>query len=506
MGGNGRERGAVMVWALIFVIVTAGMIISHSAYMASHRRTMDVQLKRKPLAATLARAALTDGLSWFQAQPTQPVTDFAPRQDLTANPPVIDTIDPDVGLVREFEIRGSLWGRYEIRREEATDVSKLHGGGTAGSVWRLGARGYVYRVVDPSKPFNEAPNRIVSTSRVETTLRSVPLNLPAAAAIDIDDLSKLTIGPGGKVHGGGSSPGVAGPPPGGLLTALLNALAALVTGSPKVLTVPTYKSAPTDVFRMTLAELRDISDVMASGTSDRWLRSPLASDVIVYHDGDLTITPGTRLAGAMLLVVNGNLIVQPGTNSAIEGIIYVTGNTELRGPMRIDGALIAKGNVLVQGNGAGQDAVVQFDAGAVQRVVQSLARYRASRTTRGIEEQAAGTPTAAPTVNDAVIDPTADIRNGVTIGDNVVIERRVTLEERVAIGANSTVREEATLKKRATIGTGVQIGRYTMIEDYALIGDGAVLGDKVKVGAGARVAPGAVVPDGTVIPAGVSYP
>ena len=140
MTGSNRERGAVMVWALIFVIVTAGMIISHSAYMASHRQTMDVHLKRKPLAANFARAALTDGLSWFQAQATQPVAEFAPRKDTAVNPPVLDTLDPTLGLVREFEIRGNLWGRYEIRKDEAMDMSLQYGSSSPGSVWDLAAR------------------------------------------------------------------------------------------------------------------------------------------------------------------------------------------------------------------------------------------------------------------------------------------------------------------------------------------------------------------------------
>lgn len=507
MNGSNRERGAVMVWALIFVIVTAGMIVSHTAYMASHRQTMDVHLKRKPLAANFARAALTDALSWFQAQSTQPVTEFAPLLDSTQSPPVLDTQDPTLGLVREFEIRGNLWGRYEIRKEETTDLSLLHGSSAPGTVWELAARGYVYRVVDARKRFDEAPNQVVSMSRMETTMRSVPLELPAQAAVDVDDLSRVTIGTGGRVRGGTSGPALAGPPLSGLLSFLITTLTSLVTGTPGVLTVTGYKSSPLDVFRMSLAELRDVSNLAVSSLSSRWLTKPLPDNAIVYHRGDLTITSTQRLLGAMLLVVDGNLTVQPGSDSQVQGVVYVTGNTILNGPFSLAGALVARGDLLIQGNGPGQDAVVQYDAAALQRLTNSLSRYRASRAVRSLDDGRLGTSSTPPvTGTGTTIQPTADVKSDVVIGTNVQVFDGVRIDSYVTIGDNSVVRTEAELGKGARIGTGVQVGQRSIVDDFATVGDNVVIGDDVKIEPGAKIAPGTTIPSRTVIRSGTSYP
>ncbi len=503
MNCSNRERGAVMVWALIFVIVTAGMIISHSAYMASHRQTMDVHLKRKPLAANFARAALTDALSWFQAQATQPVAEFAPQKNLIVNPPIIDTLDPTVGLVREFEIRGNLWGRYEVRKNEAMDASLQHGIASPGSVWDVAARGYVYRVVDPAQPFDQPPNRIVSISRVETSIRSVPLNLPTSAAIGMDNVGALTLGPGGKVSGTPSVPGVAGP--------LLDPLPAMpigVTGTPSVVCLAVYNSTPADVFRMSLPDLRDIADRSVATGLSNWLARPLPQDGLVYHDGDLSVPATQRLAGSMLLVVSGNLTVQPGTNSAVEGVIFVTGNVTLRGPFLLKGMLLAKGSVHVEGNGGGQDAVVQYDAATVQRLLQSLSRYRASRVVRSLDAEAGKLEaTVVPTTGaSTTTDPSASFASGVVLGNNVVVEAGVNIKTDTIVGDSSRLMTATSVGQDVQIGTNVQIGIKSSIGDFAFIGDGAVIGNNVTIGMGAKIAPGATVPPDTIVRAGSTFP
>lgn len=503
MRDNGRESGAVMVWALIFVIVTAGMIISHSAYMASHRQTMDVQLKRKPLAANLARAALTDGLSWFQAQATQPVTEFTPQRDPVASPPVLDTDDPTVGLVREFEIRGNLWGRYEIRRQEAMDASLQHGMSSPGSVWELASRGYVYRVLDASVPFDQPPNRVVSTARVETMVRSVPLNLPGTAAVGVDDVFDVSLGPGGRISGGGTVAGITAP-----LTLLLMPILSGLLGTPLFALQPSYDSSATTVFKMTLPDLRDVADLVVASGSNRWLSlRQLSENAVVVHHGNLVVTSTQRLAGSMLLVVIGDLTVQTGTNSDVQGVVYVTGNTDLRGPFRLGGMLIGKGNVHLEGNGAGQDAVVAYDAGALQRLRQSLGRYRASRAVRSLDEEKvakAGTATSIGT--GTVVGSAVSLASGVVLGNNVQVGDGTSLRSGVSVGSNSILAPRVLVDEQAQLGLNVQVGTETRIDQFAVIGAGAVIGNRVTIGLGARVAPGATVPDGTIVRSGQSYP
>ncbi|MEZ5963858.1 MAG: hypothetical protein R3F56_08445 [Planctomycetota bacterium] len=489
-----------MVWALIFVIVTAGMIISHSAYMASHRQTMDVQLKRKPLAANLARAALTDGLSWFQAQATQPVAEFSPQSDPLASPPTLDTEDPTLGLVREFEIRGDLWGRYEIRKNEAMDTSLSNGIATPGSVWELAARGFVYRKQDATVAFDQPPNKLVSMARVETSIRTVPLALPASAAVGVDNVLQVSLGPGGRIVGGGGVAGLAAPvvdplpivPPG-------------ISGTPGVTLLSVYKSAPSDVFKMPLAALRDVSDMAVANGSLQWLTAKKVKEfAVVFHDGDLAVPPGQPLDGSMLLVVSGNLTVQPGTGSKVNGVVFVTGNTDIRGPFTLNGMLVGRGAVHLQGNGAGQDAVIQHDPVAVQRLLQSLSRYRANRVVRNVDAEIADVPAATPPIigSGTVVDPTAKIGDSVTLGSGVQVGKNTELKDDVIVGDNTVIGQAVRLDDQVEVGVGVQIGNGVRIDALAIIGDGAVIGPGVTIGAGAKITPGAVVPDGTVVRAG----
>ncbi|MEZ5963859.1 MAG: hypothetical protein R3F56_08450 [Planctomycetota bacterium] len=503
MRGKDRETGAVMVWALIFVIVTAGMIISHSAYMASHRQSMDVQLKRKPLAANLARAAISDGLSWFQAQATQPVTAFAPVFEPTATPPVLDTEDPTVGLVREFEIRGNLWGRYEIRRQEAMDASLQYGVSAPGSVWELVSRGYVYRVLDTNVPFDQSPNRVVSTARVESLIRSVPLNLPATAAVGIDDPFQISLGPGGRVLGTTSVAAVAAP-----LTTLIPPVLVGLVGTPLYALLPSYDSQATSVFRMGLADLRDVSDLAIVAGSSGWLGSrQLAENSVLVHDGDLVINSSQQVTGSMLLVVIGNLTVQPGTDSNIDGVIFVTGNTDIRGPFQLHGMLIGKGTVYLQGNGAGQDAVITYDSGAVQRLVQSLGRYRGSRSMRSLDTDSdAWASGPASTGAGTTVGTNVMFGGGVVLGANVSIGNDCYLRSSVTIGDNSIIAPVVRIGDQAQIGLNVQVGGGTSIGQLAVVGDGAVIGSNVIIGVGAQILAGANVPNGTIVRAGETYP
>ena len=108
---GGEEEGSILIWALLFSIIASAMIVSHSTYMAANRREMHVRFEHATLSDNFARSGLTDALAWYQRQPVQPVGTFSPQLDPSGDPPLLDTLDPTVGLVREFEVRGSLWAR-----------------------------------------------------------------------------------------------------------------------------------------------------------------------------------------------------------------------------------------------------------------------------------------------------------------------------------------------------------------------------------------------------------
>ncbi len=365
------ERGSALIWALLFVVITSGMVIAHTIYLAANRRDMDVRFRQTALATNLARSGALDALRWFQKQPTQPVTGFAPKSDPGADPPLLDTLDPSLGLVREFEVRGSLWGRYEVRNDEVVDISRQRHETTPGTVWDLGARGLLYERNDPNKRFDEAPNRIVAITRVHTEMRGVPILPPSQAAICVPDDDQLVIGPKGHLDGKGR-PAVAHDP------ARVDVLAAVppeVRGLPPQVTVPGYDASPEKMFKMPLDVMRSLSDRVVTGPGD--LPKHPITDQIVFAPGNLTLPAGKPLRGRMLLIVDGDLTVEDGNGSNFTGIVFVTGKALIRGAFQLAGSLIAGSEVRI---GEGTEKVdIGYDQGAIDQLRAELGRYRTSR-------------------------------------------------------------------------------------------------------------------------------
>jgi hypothetical protein len=343
-----------------------------------------VRFRQKPLAESFARSGLTDALAWFRKQPTQPVTAFDPKLDPAGDPPVLETIDPTVGLVREFEIRGRLWGRYEVRRDEVVDITAQRGLAQAGSVWQVGGRGIVYEVVDTSRAFNAAPNRIVSVTRLESELRGVPLLLPAQSAVAVLDERNLVLGNGSKIVGGDKpavtfrdpKPALYIPPPDPDANPLDNLLPlAALLGLPLLLRIPTFDSTPQAVFGMRLDELRSFADQVVVGSTG--FRRPLRDGSIVFVDGDVVVPAGRGLRGRVLLIVDGNMYLAPDNDSDFEGFVFVTGAFVMKGKARLKGAVVAGTLFKIYA-----DAEVVYDGGVLQKLQAEVARYRLSRSLR----------------------------------------------------------------------------------------------------------------------------
>src|SRR5690606_18676464 len=146
-------RGIAFVLGFFFAIIVAGLVATGTLVLSSTRTRTEVNFRLHGQAAQFARAGLTEALGWFRRQTTQPVTVFAPVLDTTVTPPVLDTMDPDVGIVREFEIAGVIWGRYEVwkawagdpdperlawrQQVQVEDISAERGIAGAGNVWRV---------------------------------------------------------------------------------------------------------------------------------------------------------------------------------------------------------------------------------------------------------------------------------------------------------------------------------------------------------------------------------
>lgn len=344
------------------------MIVSHSIFLAANRRDQTVRYGREALADNFARSGLVEALGWFRRQQVQPVTQFQPRFDETADPPQMDTIDESVGIVREFPIDGSLWGRYEVRHADVNDVSTMLGMPGAGSVWDVGVRAFVYRRNAPELSYDTEPNRIVLSTAMSTEMRGVAFVLPVVAAINLPDFDDLMMGDQALVDGGGV-PAVASKDDGGVPVVDPD-----ISGTPATTRIPNFDASPEAVFSMPMDDLISYADVVIE---KREAGTKLtARDQIVALTKDMTEVDGFVIDNG-LLVVDGNLTLGPGSETAIRGLLYVNGQLTVGGLMKLDGAMIVNGPI--QLNGATDPIHVHYNPTIVQKLSDSLSRYRLPR-------------------------------------------------------------------------------------------------------------------------------
>ncbi|MHC5065656.1 MAG: LbetaH domain-containing protein [Planctomycetota bacterium] len=498
------ERGSAIPWALLFITIITGMVIYHAGFLAANRRMGDVQNRLTPLASSFADSGLTDALSWFTKQETQPVPVFDPQLDPAADPPVLDTLDPRIGLVREFEVRGKLWGRYEVRKSSTIDISKESGMSASGSVWDVGSIGMLYERVDPKKAYNEYPNRIISRTSMRTEIRGIPMTPPAPAAIGVTDPETISILPGGKVLGG-DKPAFSYPPTTDPTNEVMP-VPGVITGTPTTVELANFDSSAEKVFKMSLYKLKEFANLVVPSVDG--LPEEIRNDRVVFVNGDLNLAAGRRQRGRMLLIVNGSLIADNGNDTDIEGLVFVTGDASLGGGFKLKGSMLVKGSFAI--GGGIQAAQVSYDQSAIDALKSALSRYRASRSRRLVDQTASSleelTAEAAPELGVNVkIDSTAMLGAGISLGDNSEVK------EFTSISPDVMIEDDVRINKECSIGYGVTIGQQSFIDDYSHVGDRAQIGQNVQigkscqVGAGATVMDGAVVPDGTVVPAGMTY-
>ncbi len=401
MPSRESERGSSLVWALFFVTLTVGILVAHSLEMSANRKTMDTRYRRIDLAQSVAESGLTDAASYLRRQPSQPVVAFTPQRNLQSDPPVDDTMEPEVGLVREFEVNGSLWGRYEVRTDEAIDVSAAYGE-APGTVWDLGARGYLYERVDASRPFDKKPNRLLSTQTLRTEVRGITLRLPSLSALVVGDPDSLQILSNGSIEGGGSSAiahlaknddddddddkdkdddkdedddekdndNSSRPAP---------SYGSSVTGSPASLPLAATKLDVTSVFGMREEQLRSVADLVVF--SPKQLAGRVMQDQAVYVPNGLEIASDDHaLRGRMLLAVKGDFIASEGNDSDFRGVLYVSGNAQIEGPFRFEGTMIVAGRVKI--GGSDEEVRIRARPDVVSQLQNSLSQYRAGRDQR----------------------------------------------------------------------------------------------------------------------------
>ena len=221
------ERGVVLIYAIAALLLITGIVFAGSMRDISHNELQTAEFALDGHARQIAESGLVDAVAWFRNQATQPVTEFAPRRDLTASPIINETDDESIGLVREFRISRGLWGRYVVRHSASAepytdenkngyfdpgeafedldgngrrtmskgvkDVSDMRGSPKAGVIWYVESEGSVYRRLDKDKPLGEGRNTRLARVTMGTEVRRLSVVIPASAGLVFPNAEKAKI-------------------------------------------------------------------------------------------------------------------------------------------------------------------------------------------------------------------------------------------------------------------------------------------------------------------------
>ncbi len=388
-----REHGMMMVWALLALAIVMGLLFAGLERLRANSVDATSRFRVQGQALDVARAGIVDAYAWFRRQTVQPVTNFAPQRDLTAIPPVNETDDPSIGIVREFEATPGYWARYEVRLfddrngngrsdagEGVFDATTNRAVSGSGTTWHLESRGFVYRRLAASVPWNVEPNRRVAGALVSTEIRRMSLAPPAASALCVSRGDRATIGARGRVDGDGSA-GVVFP-----ATTGAPSVAGELVGAPPSGSIPGYDASVAAVFGDSIDELKASASVRVPGGGT--LPDPFPEDSLVFVEGNLTVTSASRLRGSGILVVNGDLLIASGSNAYFTGLIYVTGNYTQRSPSMVRGTVIVGGTANV--TGASDFAELVYDHSVLDALLQTVGRYRITRALHRLDFDAIG--------------------------------------------------------------------------------------------------------------------
>lgn len=393
---NQNEKGIAIILALFFVLIAVGLVSSGVILMKSNTDLSELRFRRENQAKQFARSGLTEALSWFRRQTAQPVTDFAPALDASATPKIMDTDDPNIGLVREFEIEDGVWGRYEVWREDETDtdstrlefrrkyqakdLSAERGFSASGSVWLMRSVGYVFERKSTTAAWNQKPNRVLAVSTIESEVQRLSLQLPGAAAINIQRGPNATINTKGRVRGGTTGAGIYYP------SSTPKPITGpkkdnRVTGSPAVSAGGTYDDSVKAIFGVSRDELRSMADLVITDPDD--FPDPIPENAIIFVEASVLKFDAARsLNGTGLVFVEGSVTMISGNNSFFTGMLYIDGNMTMRETSDIYGAVVVTGNMTVQGSG--DYATIYYDGDALSQLNSRIGQYRWSGAFRSV--------------------------------------------------------------------------------------------------------------------------
>lgn len=413
------NKGSALIIAIFLTVIVAALSLVCSKLIQTSFNEAKQQQHISAEADNIAKAGLVDALSWFRRQVKQPVCSgvpptkyawadgaFDPKYDTDLSKR--DTIDANIGIVKEYQLNdaGTLWGRYEVKRQTNTTVAaydkfavhditqeRVLTGAQNGSglVWSISSAGYIYQKNNPSKKFNESPNRVVARSRISTEIRKISIDLPLGCAYIVNDCGKkndrtVKIANNGRISGGAGY-GV------GYYTYFNNAVghkvdasnfpyetsgSGSVTGSPdnwiNISTSPVVEY----VLGVTKSELKNMADYVIDNVSS--LPAVMPDMNLVYIQGDATFTNARPLNGSGILFIDGDLTISANSNSLYSGLIYVTGSAVVYEPCSIYGCMIAFNGLILSESSAADIAEITYDPNIIAMVRQKVCQYRENRS------------------------------------------------------------------------------------------------------------------------------
>jgi hypothetical protein len=377
-----RESGTILLIVLFVAVAMSGLIFVGGIVLASYKTRSETEFRALGQARNVARSGLIDAFSWFRRQTTQPVTQFAPVRDEESDPPVLDTEDPAVGLVRHFEISGDVWARYEVRkydpndpRLEVRDVSLLRGLPGHGQAWYLACWGTVYRRVNPENAFHEPPNRILGTARAFTEIRRITLAPPGQAAINARNGENVMLLYRSRVRG---NEGAAVVFPLGTGEPIQQGE---ISGSPALAPVADYEDSPEAVFGVPYEQLKSLADDIITNPAE--FPSPVPRESLLIVEGDVTFDNNKPLRGTGVVYVQGHCTVGASPHNFFNGLLYVEGDLVIRAPSLLRGSIVVTGTVEVLGSG--DYAEIEYDQSVLNSLMVAVGQYRIARAMRFLD-------------------------------------------------------------------------------------------------------------------------
>jgi hypothetical protein len=418
------EAGVALVWTIFATMLIASVILAGTDTRRAIDTLASADFAARGQAESVAQAGFVDAYAWFRRQQVQPVTAFAPRRDLAAVPPVNETDDPALGLVRDYEITQSVWGRYEVRLHqpaeayadadgngrydagepftdsngdgvrnpdrETHDISAGRGLSGAGGVWKIVSHGFIFRRPRLDLPLGVGPNVRVSTAHVTGEVRRLTITPPATAALCARDGGDVTIGARTRILGGTR---------GGIISRSGTGTPSVATGgevsgTPRIGTLSSYDDSVTSVFGVTLAQLKGMAD--ASYTNGADFPKNVGEYTLSVVEGDVTFDSTRPLRGTGIVVVTGDCTLSSGSNSFFNGLLYVQGDLTVRAPAFLRGTIVVGGGTNISGTG-GDFVEIDYDSSMVVSLLTLMGQYRHSMSLHAV----------LPTLSDGTPDEVA---------------------------------------------------------------------------------------------------